>query len=66
MITFNGAIDIRARQEKPQVAKFVVGNNVRYIVIGTDYGYLRTTGGDIRTWKSYSGAWKAVQRYLPL
>lgn len=36
---------------------------VRYIVIGTAYGYLHTTAGDMRTWNSRSGAAKAAARY---
>lgn len=45
----------------PTVAK--CGN--RYCVIGTQYGYLHTSGGYIRTWGSVSGARKAIARYVP-
>lgn len=29
---------------------------VRYMIIGTEYGYLRTSAGDVRHWKTRSGA----------
>lgn len=35
----------------------------RYAVAGTDYGYLHTTGGSMRLWKSKSGAYKAAANY---
>ena len=35
----------------------------KWAINGTMYGFLHTTGGDIRTWKSYSGAYKAAIRY---
>lgn len=69
MITFENGMDIRSREPKrPEVAKFRVreGGEYRYCVIGTAYEHLRTTAGDVRTWKSYSGAWKAAKRYIPL
>ena len=34
-----------------------------YCVIGTDYGYLHTSAGDIRTWRSASGARRGAARY---
>jgi len=34
-----------------------------WAIDGTMYGKLHTTGGDIRTWKTYSGAYKAAMRY---
>lgn len=68
MITFENGMDIRCRQAAgPAVAKFHMGNSVyRYIVIGTQYGYIHTSGGDVRTWKSYSGAYKFMKSYIPL
>ncbi len=42
------------------------GGRYRFIVIGTAYGYWHTTGGDVRTWKTASGARKAAKRYVPL
>ncbi len=35
----------------------------RWCIVGTDYGYLHTTGGDIRTWRSNSGANRAARQY---
>ena len=35
----------------------------KWAINGTMYGFLHTTGGDIRMWKSYSGAYKAAIRY---
>lgn len=68
MLTFENGIDIRCRQQtKPTVARLrVSGTDYRYIVIGTDYGYWHTSGGDVRTWQTASGARKAVARYAPL
>lgn len=64
MITFESGLDIRTRQAlKPTVAKLRVGNDYRYIVIGTEYGHLHTSGGDVRTWGSYSGARRATAAY---
>ena len=65
MITFENGLDIRTRQQsKPTVAKIrVKGNEYRYCVIGTDYGHLHTISGDVKTWKSYSGAYKAAKNY---
>lgn len=36
----------------------------RFCVIGTDYGHIHTTGGDVRTWRSYSGARRAANKYV--
>lgn len=68
MIVFESGIDIRARSvSAPTVARFMVQpGEWRFIVIGTQYGYLHTSSGDIRTWRSYSGARRAVKRYVPL
>lgn len=38
--------------------------SIRYAVAGTDYGWLHTTGGDIRTWGSYSGARRVALEYM--
>lgn len=65
MITFEDGLDIRTRQVKPQVARFHMGNGVyRYCIIGTEYGHIHTAEGDVRTWKSYSGARRWLTRYL--
>lgn len=68
MITFESGIDIRCRQmPAPTVARFALGDgSYRFIVVGTQYGYLRTTGGDVRTWQTYSGARRAIRNYRPL
>lgn len=68
MIVFENGIDARAREAKtPQVAKFHVGNGVyEYVVIGTQYGYIHTTGGDVRTWKTAGGARRMIDRYVLL
>ena len=68
MITFETGIDARCRLPKaPEVARFVMHPNcVAYCVIGTQYGYWHTTGGDVRTWRTYSGARRALKRYVPI
>lgn len=68
LITFENGIDIRSREaEKPTVAKIrIKGAEYRYCVIGTDYGHIHTTGGDVRTWGSYSGSYRAVKNYVAL
>lgn len=66
MITFESGIDIRCRQpNKPTVARFNLGcgKGYSYVVIGTQYGYVHTTGGDVRTWRSASGAYRFIKRY---
>lgn len=65
MITFTSGIDSRARDpQRPTVARFhVTDTDIRYCVIGTDYGYIHTSTGDVRVWKSYSGAYKAAKSY---
>ena len=37
----------------------------RWCIVGTTYGFLHTTSGDIRTWRSYSGARRAARSYQP-
>ena len=67
MIHFTNGIDLRSRQvAAPTVASFDMGDgSTRFIVIGTEYGHLHTSGGDVRTWASYSGARKAANSYKP-
>ena len=36
----------------------------KYAVFGTAYGHLHNTSGDMRLWKSYSGAYKAAKQYV--
>jgi hypothetical protein len=66
MITFRDGIDIRSREpKKPTVAKFYLNREeYAYCVIGTAYGHIHTTGGDVRVWKSKSGAYKAARDYV--
>lgn len=65
MITFENGLDWRTREVAPQVARFHMGDGTyRYICIGTDYGHIHATSGDIRTWKSYSGARRFLTSYL--
>lgn len=68
MIIFEQGLDIRTRQQTaPTVAKLNIGAGVyRFVVIGTDYGHIHTTGGDVRTWGSYSGARRFARKYSPL
>lgn len=67
MITFENGLDIRTRQQPaPTVARIrVQGAEYRYCVIGTQYGHIHTTGGDVRTWRSYSGARRFLRNYQP-
>ena len=65
LITFEGPIDARCRElDVATVARMRVSPGIyRYIVIGTEYGCVHTTGGDVRTWRSYSGARKFARTY---
>ncbi|MEF2253322.1 hypothetical protein RSP795_10140 [Ralstonia solanacearum] len=68
MIVFENGIDVRCREAKtPTAAKFHMGDGTyRYVVIGTEYGFIHTTAGDVRTWGSRSGAGKAATNYVGL
>ena len=65
MILFENGINKQCRDVAiPTVAKFKVsGDQYKFIVIGTDYGYIHTSGGDVRTWNSYSGARRVAKSY---
>jgi hypothetical protein len=64
MITFKNGLDIRTRQVKPQIARFyVTDQDIRYCIIGTDYGHIHTSGGTVRTWRSESGAYRFLSKY---
>jgi hypothetical protein len=66
LITFENGLDSRTwcQITAPAVARFNIGRGVyRFIVIGTLYGYIHTSGGDVRTWRSYSGARRAAKNY---
>jgi hypothetical protein len=39
---------------------------VLYAVCGTEYGYIHTPSGEVRTWGSYSGAYRAMRRYMSI
>lgn len=65
MLTFTNGLDIRTRQVKPQVARFyVTPSEMGYCIIGTEYGHIHTTAGDVRTWRSKSGAYRYLRQYL--
>ena len=68
MITFENGIDSRSRiYVVPTVARFHVSNGAyRFCVIGTAYGHIHTSAGDVRTWQTISGARRAAKAYLPL
>jgi hypothetical protein len=67
MITFETGMDTRSRAfNRPTVARFNTGRGYRYCVIGTDYGHIHTSAGDVKTWASKSGAYRAAQNYRPL
>ena len=66
MITFEDGLDNRTRGvKKPQVARMRKWRNgpIVYIVIGTPYGHIHTTGGNVAFWNSYSGAYKGMKRH---
>lgn len=65
MIIFENGMDARCREpRRATVARFVVSpKDVQYCVIGTDYGHLHTSAGDVCIWRSYSGAYKAARLY---
>ena len=57
--------DSRVREGEPRAARIIFRDGeTRYFVAGTEYGYLHTTSGELRTWKTASGARKAAQRYM--
>ena len=69
MLTFETGMDSRCRSVSvPTVARIRVDTalSYRYCVIGTQYGYWHTATGDVRTWKTASGAYRALKRYAPL
>lgn len=65
--------DIHPREyKKPTIIRFRAPasqfsrgpkSQILFAIVGTDYGYLHTTGGDLRTWKSYSGAYRILKQY---
>ncbi len=67
MLVFENGLDIRSRTAPaPEVAKFHVGNGkYEFIVIGTQYGHIYTSLGDIRTWKTAGSARRFARNYKP-
>jgi hypothetical protein len=35
-----------------------------YVIAGTDYGYLHTREGFVRTWRTYGGAYSFLRRHF--
>lgn len=75
MVTFENGVDARCREPSaPTVAKIRITpagwhhsvSVYRFCVIGTAYGFWHTSGGDVRTWQTASGARRAAKRYQPL
>ena len=76
MLTYHDHIDATCRSlPAPRVARVLMSplpSHVQgpprpyYVIVGTQYGYMRTTGGDLRVWRTASGARKALARYVPL
>lgn len=76
MLTYHEFIDATCRSlPTPCVARVLMSplpSHVQgppkpyYVIVGTQYGYMRTTGGDLRTWRTVSGARRALARYTPL
>jgi hypothetical protein len=60
-------IDLTPRAyDRPTVVRVRFSpTDVRYVVCGTQYGYLHTTSGEMRTWRSYSGARRVARAYVP-
>ena len=67
LLSFYNTLDYRARTPtKATVARLFHDGVLDYVVIGTQYGHLHTTSGNIRTWKSYSGARRVAKEYSPM
>jgi hypothetical protein len=68
MVTFENGMDIRCREvPSAQVARFKVSSDTfAFVIIGTQYGYIHTSGGDVRTWKTAKGARRFLRSYTPL
>ena len=63
---FNTFTDMQSacRTYSPTVAKINSIDGTFYACIGTPYGYIHTTGGEVRLWHSYSGAKRFLNKYL--
>ena len=44
---------------------WITETDLRFAIIWTDYGYLHTTGGNVKTWRSYSGVRRVAKNYKP-
>ena len=68
MLTFETGLDIRAREaSKPTIARFNMGNGIyKYCIVGTDYGHIHISSGDVRVWGSYQGAYKFIKTNLTI
>ena len=60
LFDFNTISSHEYSMAEPQVA--TIGD--KFCIIGTSYGHIRTTSGDVRTWKTRSGARKFLNQYL--
>lgn len=52
------------KKPQPLLIDFGHADGPRWAIVGTDYGFLHTTGGDERTWRSRSGAARACRSYV--
>lgn len=56
--------DSRVREGEPRAARVIFRDGeMRYFVAGTEYGYLHTTSGDLRTWKTAGAARRKAKQY---
>lgn len=53
------------RGPAPKVVSYRHADSVRYAIAGTDYGFLSTTLGDVRTFKTYTCARRALLKKYP-
>jgi hypothetical protein len=66
MLVFENGLDIRTRfAPAPEVAKIRIDGVYRFCVIGTQYGHIHTTGGDVRTWGTAGSARRFARNYKP-
>lgn len=58
--------DCRNHSHAPTVARIQrpISDKLWYVCIGTQYGYIHTSGGSVRVWESYSGARRFLTKYL--
>lgn len=65
MIVFKNGLDYRTHEvTTPTVARYEITSDItKFIVIGAKYGALHKLSGGLKTWKSYSGARRAANKY---